>query len=85
MSAADNDQKIMVGASEETKEVNMGPEEENVPASTPVTSEMTMAFQNLRSRFNEMIDEISKGAPVGGRMLRGKVRCFPGCNQGEIE
>ena len=69
----------------ETREVDMETEDPRVPPSTPVvTSDMTKAFQDVRSRFNEMLDEMAKTGPAGALALAA-VRCGGGCHQGVIE
>jgi hypothetical protein len=69
---------------EETRESDMATQQANVPPSIPVTSGTAKAFEDLRSKFNAALDEITRAAPEGAKAQLG-IRCGGGCHEGVIE
>jgi hypothetical protein len=68
----------------------MEAEQPKVPPPTPVEgrtsapSDMGKAFEDLRVRFNAMLNEVTGAEPVGAQALAA-VRCGGGCHQGVID
>jgi hypothetical protein len=62
----------------------MATEEPAVPPSTPVTTGTVTPLQDLRSKMNEVLNQIERAAPAGARALAA-VRCGGGCHQGVID
>jgi hypothetical protein len=60
-------------------------QESKIPPGVPV-QQTGAEFQNLRERFNKMLDEITKsGSKAAGLMELAAVRCGGGCHQGVID
>ena len=55
-----------------------------VEGKTPASSDVGKAFEDLRGRFNSMLNDITGADPVGAQALAA-VRCGGGCHQGVID